>query len=234
MLRMVFFDLDGTLLPMDQDVFIADYFRRLAATLAKHGYDPQKLTQTIWQGTAAMVTNDGSRTNEEAFWEAAQKGLGPRIREDKPLFDDFYEKEFDKIRAVCGFNPESAQLIRDLKASGKRVILATNPLFPAVATHCRIRWAGLRPEDFEWITTYENSHYCKPNPHYYSQILQLRGLRPEECVMVGNDAQEDVAAQSLGIRVFLLTDCLINKKELDLSQYPHGDMTALQEFLRQL
>lgn len=234
MITTVLFDLDGTLLPMDQDVFIADYFRRLAATLGKHGYDPQKLTQTIWQGTAAMVTNDGSRTNEEAFWEAAEKGLGPGIRQDKPLFDDFYLKEFDKIREVCGFNPLSSQIVRELKAAGKRVILATNPLFPAVATQCRIRWAGLQPEDFEWITTYENSHYCKPNPDYYRQILQLRGLQPEECVMVGNDAQEDVTAQSLGIRVFLLTDCLINKKNLDLSPYPHGDMMALQQFLQQL
>ena len=153
MITTVLFDLDGTLLPMDQDVFIADYFRRLAATLGKHGYDPQRLTQTIWQGTAAMVTNDGSRTNEEAFWEAAEKGLGPGIRQDKPLFVDFYLKEFDKIREVCGFNPLSSQIVRELKAAGKRVILATNQLFPAVATQSRIRGAGLQPEDFEWITT---------------------------------------------------------------------------------
>jgi len=31
---------------------------------------------------------------------------------------------------------------------GFRVALATNPIFPAIATEKRIRWAGLTPEDF--------------------------------------------------------------------------------------
>lgn len=59
-IKAVLFDLDGTLLPMDQDVFITTYFNRIA----EH-------------------------------------------------------------------------------------ILATNPLFPTVATKSRIRWVGLEPEDFE-------------------------------------------------------------------------------------
>ena len=39
-LTTVLFDLDGTLLPMDQDEFIKDYFVRIAHTMAGHGYDP--------------------------------------------------------------------------------------------------------------------------------------------------------------------------------------------------
>ncbi len=27
-------------------------------------------------------------------------------------------------------------------------------------------------DDFEWITTYENSSYCKPNPAYYFEIMR--------------------------------------------------------------
>ena len=41
-LTTVLFDLDGTLLPMDQDEFVKDYFVRIAHTMARHGYDPQK------------------------------------------------------------------------------------------------------------------------------------------------------------------------------------------------
>ena len=44
-----------------------------------------------------------------------------------------------------------------VKELGLRAVLATNPIFPAVATRSRIRWAGLEPEDFELCTTYENS-----------------------------------------------------------------------------
>ena len=48
--------------------------------------------------------------------------------------------------------------------------------------------------------------------------------------MVGNDAEEDAAAEKLGMRVFLLTDCLINKKGKDISVYPHGSFKELTEY----
>lgn len=153
----VLFDLDGTLLPMDQDVFVKEYFGRIAAKLAPQGYDPKKLVDTIWRGTGAMVKNDGSQTNEEAFWKVAVAVYGDRIVKDKHFFDKFYEEEFDKVGAVCGYHPAATQIVHGLKEKGLRVALATNPIFPARATQWRIQWAGLTPEDFELYTTYENS-----------------------------------------------------------------------------
>ena len=47
----VLFDLDGTLLPMDQSVFAQDYFGRLARKLAPYGYEPKKLIEAVWAGT---------------------------------------------------------------------------------------------------------------------------------------------------------------------------------------
>ena len=41
-LKVVLFDLDGTLLPMDMDRFIAYYFKTLGGTMAAHGYEPKK------------------------------------------------------------------------------------------------------------------------------------------------------------------------------------------------
>lgn len=93
----VLFDLDGTLLPMEQDVFVKEYFGRIAKKLAPQGYEPEKLVETIWRGTGAMVKNDGSQTNEEAFWKVAVAGYGDRIRKDKHFFDEFYEEEFDAL-----------------------------------------------------------------------------------------------------------------------------------------
>ena len=54
------FDLDGTLLPMDQEAFTTGYFKLLTKKLAPHGYEPKSLVDAIWAGTAAMVKNDGS------------------------------------------------------------------------------------------------------------------------------------------------------------------------------
>ena len=230
----VLFDLDGTLVPMDQDAFVKDYFGRIAAKLALQGYAPKKLVDTIWRGTGAMVKNDGSKTNEEAFWELAASVYGDQILKDKHFFDEFYETEFDKIKAVCGYHPAAAETVHSLKEKGYRVALATNPIFPAKATQWRIGWAGLKPEDFELYTTYENSRYSKPNLDYYRDILKRLNVSAEECLMVGNDVGEDMIAKELGMKVFLLTDCLINKQKMDISVYPHGSFDSLKRYIATL
>lgn len=234
MITTVFFDLDGTLLPMDQEVFLQAYLGGLAAKMAPHGYEPQLLVKSIWKGTGAMVMNDGSVRNDEAFWKTFSAIYGRDTRVDEPVFDEFYHVEFQDIRKSCGFDPRVVEAVKEIKAGGRKVVLATNPLFPAIATHSRAKWAGLNPEDFAWITTYENSYHCKPNPDYYREILDKLGLQAEECLMVGNDVGEDMIAESLGMKVFLLTDCLINKDNADISRYPHGSFPELLDYIRSL
>ena len=160
----VLFDLDGTLLPMDQNAFIKAYFGGLARRLAPHGYEPQKLIDSIWQGTAAMVKNNGDVTNEERFWQAFEATYGSPARQDEELFAAFYREDFDKVSSSCGYTPAAREIIDTVKACGLRTALATNPIFPAMATERRIAWAGLSTSDFELYTTYENSRFCKPNP----------------------------------------------------------------------
>lgn len=231
-LTTVLFDLDGTLLPMDQEAFTTGYFKLLAKKLAPHGYEPKSLVDAIWAGTAAMVKNDGSCTNEQAFWKKFSAIYGfEKALADQPLFEDFYANEFSAAQEICGFTPAAAETVRRLKARGVRVALATNPIFPRIATEQRIRWAGLAPEDFALYTTYENSTFCKPNPDYYREVARTLGVQPEECLMVGNDATEDLAAREAGMDVFLLTDCLINTKNRDISACPRGDFAALNAYL---
>lgn len=229
--KAVLFDLDGTLLPMDQDEFTKGYFKLLAKKLVPCGYEPDSLVKAIWHGTAAMVQNDGSCTNEEAFWKDFAAVCGERALQDKPLFDEFYAKDFQEAKSLCGFEPKAARLVDLLWEMGRRVSLATNPIFPATATESRIRWAGLTPEDFDLYTTYENIGWCKPNLDYYREILRRMRLRPEECLMVGNDVDEDMVAAELGMKVFLLTDCVINKSNKDIDAYPHGGYDDLYAYI---
>ena len=234
MIKMILFDLDGTLLPMDQEQFVNAYLQKMAARMAPHGYDPSLLAKTIWKGTAAMVMNDGAASNEAVFWKVFESVFGEGSRKDEPLFDEFYRTDFQTVKDVCGFDPLASQVIAQIREMGIRVALATNPLFPAIATQSRCRWAGLRPEDFEWITTYENSRFCKPNPEYYKDILAKLEIDPSECLMVGNDVAEDMVAETLGMKVFLLTDHLINKHCQDIGRYPQGSFPELMEFIREL
>ncbi len=232
-IKAVLFDLDGTLLPQDQDVFVKAYFGALAECMAPHGYEPERLVETVWKGTAAMMKNTGENTNESVFWKVFTEEYGEQSLSDKPLFDEFYKTGFDAVRNTCGFNPDVSGIVSKL-SERFRLIVATNPIFPITASESRIRWAGLDPVQFELVTSYENSRYSKPSAGYYSDIAAFAGLHTEECLMVGNDVRDDMSAAAVGMKVFLLTDCLINKKDVDISLYPHGGFDDLIRYIDSL
>ena len=234
MIQAVLFDLDGTLLPMEQKIFAKAYFSGLMERVCPLGYTPETFMTAMQAGIGAMVKNDGTRPNEAAFWAAFSSVCGEDILKHFDVFDAFYAERFDDIRSVCGYTPRAAACVRELRESGLRVALATNPLFPAIATQKRIRWAGLEPEDFELYTTFETIGTCKPNPDYYRTVAARLGVDPADCLMVGNDVSDDMPAASVGMKVFLLTDCLINTANADISAYPNGSFDELVAYVATL
>ena len=125
----VLFDLDGTLLPLDQDEFVKQYFRHLATFLAKHGYETAQFIKAIWSGITAMTENDGRTNNETVFWEEFCRFYGEKARADMPLFEEFYRDHFIALKSVCGWNPRMRSVIDRVKSSKRTVVLATNPVF---------------------------------------------------------------------------------------------------------
>ena len=55
MITTVMFDMDGTLIPFQQDDFIKVYFGELCKKLAPLGYEPKHTVDSIWAGTKAMI-----------------------------------------------------------------------------------------------------------------------------------------------------------------------------------
>ena len=121
--------------------------------------------------------------------------------------------------------------MREIKSMGLRTALATNPVFPREATFSRVRWAGLEPEEFELVTTYENSRFCKPDPRYYDEICKKLRMDPEETLMVGNDTSDDTGGEAIGMRTFLLTHSLIDRTGGKITQ-PLGDFDELLTYIR--
>ena len=235
MIRAILFDLDGTLLPMDQDEFMAVYFPYLTAKMEKYGYEPKKLADTLWKGTYQMMSNDGSATNEEVFWKYFCSVYGEESRKDEPIFREFYGNEFCYAKKVCKEQPLAKEIVSYLKSKGISVILATNPMFPRIATDLRTQWAGFDPKDFDMITAYEDFNYGKPNPEYFAEILRRTGLKADECLMVGNDMSEDYdAATKVGIRTYIVTDYLIDRKNRGLDGVEHGTCTDMVAFVKSL
>lgn len=234
MLDTILFDLDGTLAPFTQDAFIRAYFEALVSRVAPMGYKPDDMIDALWQGVSAMIGNDGSFTNRQIFWESFTGKLGIQALALESILNDFYSREFDSVRKVLGETADRGPLLRGLREKGYGLVLATNPIFPAVAVETRLGWVGLRPEDFDYVTTYENSRRSKPNPDYYRDILASIGRRGECCLMAGNNPVDDMAALQAGISVYLVTDYLENPDGAPIEAYPHGAFRDLAASLERL
>ena len=231
----VLFDLDGTLIGLDQDEFIRLYFVVLLDKLAALGYEPDKMYDALEKSIRATKTNDGTVTNEVRFWQSLDDAVGGLTDTLRDAILSFYTDDFSSIlERTCTAYPRTREILNAAKAKGLRLVLATNPLFPAVSTYARIRLGGMTPDDFEYVTAYENSSHCKPNPAYFTELLSKLGISPEECVMIGNDTKDDFAAHALDIPVFILTDGLINQGNVDLKNYPHGSADELIAYINDL
>ncbi len=229
----VLFDLDGTLLPLDQDEFVKEYFAALSRRFSHLG-SPSELIDSIWAATKAMIGNDGTASNADVFWEAFSQTQGRDMRRFENEFESFYKKEFSAVSKTAVLNPLADECVKELLGRGYTVALATNPIFPAIATLERMRWAGLDAEDFDLITTYENSSFCKPNPKYYEELLRKIEKVPADCLMVGNDTREDGAASSLGIPFFLLEGHTIEHDGRYKGYFTRGDFASLRSYIRAL
>ncbi len=114
------------------------------------------------------------------------------------------------------------------------MVVATNPIFPKKAILHRIKWAGFDPEDFMHITSYEESHYCKPKIQFYEEILKKINKIPEECMMVGNNVEEDLIAGELGIKTYLIEDFIINSSNTNFISTYKGNYNDFYKFVNNL
>lgn len=235
MLQAILFDLDGTLLPMDNDEFTNVYFRLLARTAAPWGYtDSKYMIKTIWSGVEAMVRNDGARSNYDVFWQVFAQRMGEDKLADIPKFNSFYVNQFNDAVSATQPAPLAREAVRLAHEKAEKVILATNPIFPLAGDYTRMRWIGLGEADFDWISAYENACRSKPNPAYYRDILDQFGLDPAQCLMIGNDVSEDMAAaNAAGIPAYLVSDNLINREAIPIT-CPSGSYAEMVDYLRKL
>lgn len=205
----VLFDLDGTLLPMDLERFQELYFKGLSSEFSDI-MDPRKLGGLVWECTLEMVGDRSARTNRDVFMDAMGNRVGhDNVPEYERRFMEYYGSSFEKVKDSTSASEEMKEAVAILKENGYTLAIATNPVFPEAAVLKRIEWAGLSRDDFELVTNFDNSHYCKPNLEYYEEILKVLGKSPEECMMVGNDELEDMVPKRLGMRTYLVTDNMV-------------------------
>ena len=231
-LKAVWFDLDGTLLPFDRKTFEKAYFKLIYSTFSAQD-DPKKIVNSVMASVEAMTQNHGPNTNEKVFLDYFMQ-----VNDDHPLsfymdrFMDMYTHGFNQLKNICEMEPLSKPLVDMVKSYGLTTVLATNPLFPKVATYARCSWSGVDPDAFDFITTYENSISAKPDPYYFTWLLQHLGLTKDEVILIGNDCIEDGAAVSLGIDVMLVNRYLEHPELKDQMPFV-GTMDQVMQRLKE-
>ena len=230
----VFLDLDGTLLPMDMDDFLAKYFKLLSEYAVGIGLDAQRFSLALNGGVRAMATDASDRMNEKVFWTRFHELYGDDDPSIDARIDEFYRTVFPCIGDGFEPNPAAARAVSALKSKGYPLFLTTMPLFPRLAVEWRCQWAGVDPSDFTRITTYDNSFACKPDLRYYRQNVELAGCAPGKILMVGNNTHEDLAVMELGCDAFLVTDWLLDPVGFPLSSVKHGSLADFADFAESL
>ncbi len=235
-------DLDDTLLYTNLDKFIQAYFYSLSKHMASYGIG-EGFANVLRNATRQMMLNTRPDVTlqeafDAAFFPALQPLLPPNMksstekaRQDHPVSKaimQFYEEVFPALRNVTQLRPQARTLVEEALQRGMRVAIATNPLFPQIATQQRMEWAGLPVNEFpfEVVSTYENFHFAKPHPAYYAEVLSQIGYPEGAVVMAGNELRDDIeGALRLGLATFWVKPEgkeLIRDGISDPNLTPHG------------
>ena len=201
----VLFDLDNTLILFEEVEFFKIYTEKLYLSFMDL-MTPDDFTRRLIYSTQAMVNNNGEMNNAEYFIRDFAKGAKADEQELGQHFANFYENEFEQFRPIMTPLDGVREVISTLQNMGLKLVIASNPMFPINVQITRLRWAYLDDIPFELITASENSTYIKPRLEYYNQICEKIDIPPQNCMMVGNDAFNDMIASKIGMRTYLTTD----------------------------
>lgn len=198
-------DLDDTLLNTNQEVFVPRYFQALSTSFAPH-LEPAAVGRALLTSTTLMnQSEDFSRTLREVFENNFTPQLGMGRDEFEGHLEEFYSRVFPTLQGITTQNPYAKAFVDWAFSQGFRVLIATDPLLPRAATWHRVRWAGLEPEQFELISTFDDFHFSKTHTAYFAEVLGRAGWPEGPVLMVGNDMERDILpAKKLGLATFFV------------------------------
>jgi FMN phosphatase YigB (HAD superfamily) len=218
MIKAVLIDLDNTLVLFDESVFFEDYLVRLHVAFSDV-MNRQFFRIRLLDSTRALVENDGRQTNAVHFMDRFAAGFEDRREDFLKRFAEYYSGPFLELKSHFHPVAKSRDVLRFIVESGLKCVIASNPLWPMAVQKQRLIWAGLGDLPFDHITHVDNTSFCKPRLGYFQEIGNAIEVPPEQCLMVGNDPINDMAAGRIGMKTYFTTDASHQgKSELAISR----------------
>ena len=100
MIKNILFDLDGTLLPMDQDKFLKLYMISLYECFPNEYSNIEEMINIIAKGIGLMVNNDGKISNEKVFYNYFKSVKNERTDMLLEKYMEYYRTNFIKILTI--------------------------------------------------------------------------------------------------------------------------------------
>jgi HAD superfamily hydrolase (TIGR01509 family) len=138
---------------------------------------------------------------------------------DLDAFKREYEKvipEYTAAGKLDAVPDENYAALDDLIAAGKDIMLLTS------RTHGELKHL-LEPDHLlatrvKAFYYRDNMQFHKPDPRAFDALLQQYGLRPEECVYVGDSPSDAAAANQAGLRFIVSLESGLRTRE-DFGEY---------------
>lgn len=202
------FDLYGTLVDIHTDEEDRQVWEKLALFYGYYGalYTPEEL-QTLY--LELIKKNEKIKKNEmEAEPNYAHEAF-PEIQIDKIFQELFQQKGVDagtelSVHAGQFFRALSTEYIRlyegvpemlaAIRETGSKIYLLSNA--QRIFTAYEMNFLNIS-QYFDAILISSDYGTKKPDIRFFHILLDEYGLKPEECIMIGNDAKSDIAGAKL-------------------------------------
>lgn len=225
-------DLDGTLLDIEVTFFLGPMVE------AMHGcfedcLDRKTFKNGLFMGIEAIMTSPRlqGQTNQDGFTDTFSRlaGVDPVIVKER--FDRFYDEIFPGLNGYARPREGASSFVEAADKKGYRLVLATNPIFPTNAVMERLKWAQVDPDLFEFIPGLETMGSCKPQIAYFKDLAQRLDIETGNCLMIGNDVQQDLPASDAGMGTFLVEGQVVDRGTGGFEPDARGGFGDLAELL---
>ncbi|KJY68138.1 phosphoglycolate phosphatase [Vibrio coralliilyticus] len=191
-IKLIAFDLDGTLLDSVPDLAVAA--DQAVQALGYPAVTEEQVRDYVGNGADVLIGRSLSRSL------TVSPNLDPELyAKARVLFDDYYEQSGHKLSHLY---PAVKETLAELHKAGFTMVLVTNK--PSKFVPDVLAKHGI-DKYFVDVIGGDTFPEKKPNPMALSWLLEKHGCQPQEMLMVGDSKNDILAAKNAGCASFGLT-----------------------------